>query len=79
MFVILGLFMGKLVLIMCLKAPRNYLDQFWSNKILVVLLEVPKPPNSMTSGFVAPGTLIYGFVAPGTLYFKKMQARIFWK
>ena len=30
---------------MGLKAPGNYLDQFWSNKILVSLVEGPKPPK----------------------------------
>ena len=47
---------------MGLKAPGNYLDQFWSDKILVLLCEGPKPQKSMISGFVEPlGTLIYGF------------------
>ena len=31
------------------------MDQFWSNKIWVLLCEGPKPPNSMTSGFLNPG------------------------
>ena len=37
-----------------LKAPRNYSDQFWSNQISVLLLEGPKSPNSMISGFLSP-------------------------
>ena len=35
-----------------LKAPGKYSDQFWSNQISVLLLERPKPPNSMISGFL---------------------------
>ena len=46
---------------MGLKAPGNYLDQFMSNKILVVVLERPKPNMFMISGFLNPGEVIYGF------------------
>ena len=34
----------KLIVIISLKAPGNYLDQFWNNKILVLLLE--RPPGN---------------------------------
>ncbi len=47
---------------MGLKAPGNYSDQFWFNKMSVSLCEGPRPQNSMISGFLRPvGTLIYGF------------------
>ena len=39
---------------MGLKALGNYSDQFWSNKISVLLCEGPKPQNSMISGFLDP-------------------------
>ena len=39
---------------MGLKAPGKYLDQFWSNKLLVLLLEKLKPNISMISGFLEP-------------------------
>ena len=42
-----------------MKAPGNYLDQLWSNKILVSLWEGPKPPNSKISGFVTPGEPLF--------------------
>ena len=49
-----------------LEALGNYSDQFWSNKILVLLCEEPKPPNSMISGFFElVGTLIYWFYLKG--------------
>ena len=44
-------FCGKYVEIIGSKAPGSYLDQLWSNKILVLLCEGPRPPNSMISGF----------------------------
>ena len=44
---------------MGLKAPGNYLDQFWSNKISVLLLERLKPPHSMISGFLNPGEPVF--------------------
>ena len=54
------------------KAPGNYLDQFWSNRILVLLCEGPKPANSMISGFLSPGgTLFMGFNIPN--YYKKYK------
>ena len=37
------------------------MDQFWSNKILVLLCQGPKRQNSMMSGFFDPETLICGF------------------
>ena len=44
---------------MGLKAPGNYLEQFWSNQILASLLERLKPPNSMNSGFLTPGKPLF--------------------
>ena len=38
-----------------LKTPGVYLDQFWSDKISVLLCEGPKPNISMISGFLSPG------------------------
>ena len=41
------------------------MDQFWSNKILVLLCEGPKPHNSMISEFVTPwGPLFIDFNIP---------------
>ena len=48
---LLGHLYGKHVEIIGLKAPWDYSDQFWSHKILVLLCEGLKPPNSMISGF----------------------------
>ena len=39
---------------MGLKALGNYYASSWSNKISILLLEGPKPTNSMISGFVSP-------------------------
>ena len=50
-----GYFYGKYVEIISLKAPGNYLDRFWSNKIAVLLLERPTPNMFMISGFLTPG------------------------
>ena len=36
------------------KAPGNYSASFWFSKALVLLLERPKPPNFMISGFSDP-------------------------
>ena len=44
---------------MGLKAPGNYLDQFGSNQMPVLLSEKSKPPNSMISGFVDPGEPVF--------------------
>ena len=54
------------IIIIGLKALGNYSDRLWSNKILVLLLARPKPPNSMISGFLSPGDpylWICGYVA----------------
>ena len=48
----LSFFYGTSISIIGLKAPGNYSDQFWSNKIVVLLCVEPKPNISMTSGFV---------------------------
>ena len=40
---------GKYVQIIGLRAPGNYSDQFWLDKISISLCEGPKPPNSMIS------------------------------
>ena len=48
-------FYGTYVQIICLKAPGNYSDQLWSNKILVLLGEGPTPNIFMISGFLSPG------------------------
>ena len=48
-----------------MKAPGNYLDQIWSNKISVLLCEEPKPNISMISGFLRPGEpLFIEFIIP---------------
>ena len=55
-------FYGNYVWRISLKALGNYSDQFWSNKLSVLLLDTQTSSNSMTSGFLDPlGTLIYGF------------------
>ena len=53
-------FVGSFLWKICLtnigsKAPGNYLDHFWSNRISVVLWEGPKSQNAMIPGFVSPG------------------------
>ena len=53
---LLGYCYGKCVQIIGLEAPGNYLDQRWSNKILV------RDQNlniSMISGFVSPGEPLF--------------------
>ena len=42
-----------------LKAPGNYSDQFWSNKILVLLCEGLKPNISTIPGFLSPWELLF--------------------
>ena len=54
-----GYFAGKYVQITGLKAPGDYSNQFWSDKILVLLCEGPKPPNSMVSGFLDPSDPLF--------------------
>ena len=44
---------------MGLKAPGNYSDQFWSNNILALLREGPKPNIFMISGFMSPGEPLF--------------------
>ena len=46
---------GQYVQTKGLKAPGNYSASFWYNKIMVLLCEGPKLPNSMISGFSIPG------------------------
>ena len=53
-----GLFMGEMCLI-GLEAPGDYLDKFWSNKRLFLLLERPKSQNAMMSGFLSPGEPLF--------------------
>ena len=43
----------------CLKAPGNYSDQFWSNKVSVLLCEGPELDISMIYGFGALGELLF--------------------
>ncbi len=43
--------MEELMKVMALKAPGNYSDQFWSNKILVCLCEGRNSPNSLFPEF----------------------------
>ena len=50
-----GYLCGQYVQIIGVKAPGNYLDQFGSNRISVLLCERPKPPNFMIPGFLDPG------------------------
>ena len=65
---VFALFYGTYVQLIGLKAPGIYLDQFWSNKISVLLCEGAKPQNSMISGFVDPlGALISGLNIQKTL------------
>ena len=72
LFVMFGLFVWKYVDIIRLKAPGNYSASFWSNKISVLLLERPKSPNSMMSGFLSPGEhLFMDFNIPK--YYNKMR------
>ena len=51
----LGEFYGKDVQIIGLKVSGNYCDQFWFDKIPILLCEGPKLPNSMISGIWSPG------------------------
>ncbi len=44
---------------MGLKAPGDYSDQFWSNKMSVLLCEVPKPNIFMISGFLNPWSPLF--------------------
>ena len=61
-FAFLRSFYGNFIKIIGLKAPGNCSDPFWSNNFPILLLERPKPPNSMVSGFFSPwDPLIYGF------------------
>ena len=55
LFVICELFLWRYVEIIGLKVPGNYCDQFWFNKILVLLCEGPKPLISVISVFLTPG------------------------
>ena len=45
--------------VICLKAPGNYSDQFWCNKISILLHEGPKPNISMISGCLSPGEPLF--------------------
>ena len=54
-FSFLGAFVWNTFSIISLKAPGNYLDHFWSNKILVLLCEGRKPNIFMISEFLTPG------------------------
>ena len=59
---VLSHFYGKDAWIIGLKAPGNYSDSSWSNKISVLLCEGPKPPNSMICGCLKPrDPFMYGF------------------
>ena len=51
---LLGYLYGKYVYMIGLKAPWNYSDQFWFNKISILLCEGPKPPTPMISSFMDP-------------------------
>ena len=45
-----------------LKAPGNYVDQFWSNKVSVLLCEEQKPQKFYDFKVCGPlGALIYRF------------------
>lgn len=57
----------------------NYLEQFWSNTILVLLLARPKPLNFMTYGSLDfAGPLVYGFDIPiYSKQYKKQNGNIF--
>ena len=76
-----GHFCGKFVYIIGLKAPGDYSDQFWSIKILVLLCEEPKLPNSMISGVLSPGEpLFVDFILPKwSNEYKKSEGRMFGK
>ena len=53
-FIFCFFFYGKYVEVIGLKAPGNDSVSFWSDKILVLLCEGPKPNMSMISGFLNP-------------------------
>ena len=65
---------------MGLKAPGNYLDQFWSNKMSALLCEGPKPPNAMISGLLSPWEPLFQDLNIHN-YFKKYKKvmETFWK
>ena len=64
-FVFLRCFYGTYFQIVGLKARGDYLDQFWFNKISVLLFERPKPPKFIISGFLSPRELSFvEFSAP---------------
>ena len=54
-----GYVYGKYVKIIGLKAPGNYSDKCWSNKILVSLCEGPESNISMISGVLTPGEPLF--------------------
>ena len=56
---VFGCFYETYVEIIGLKAPGNYLDQFWPNKVLALLCEETKPNISMISGFLSPGEPLF--------------------
>ena len=63
---------GKYVEIIGLKAPGNYLDQFWFNIIPMLLCEGPKPNMFMISGLLNPREPLFMlFNMPN--YFKNLR------
>ena len=75
-----GSFIGDMCLNNRLKAPGNYLDQIWSSKISVLLLEGPKRPNSMIYGLWDPlEPRIYGSEYTNLLQTYEKIWKRFWK
>ena len=56
---LLNSFYGKDVEILGLNAPGNYSASCWTNKILVLLCEEPKPNMFMISGYLTPGEPLF--------------------
>ncbi len=55
----LGHFYGTYYHIIGLKAPGNCSDQFWSNKLSILLWKTPQTPNSMISEFSTRGEPLF--------------------
>ena len=71
----MGDFDGTHVLIIGFKAPGNYSDQFWSDKILALFCGGPKLPNSMIAGFLSPGEPLFMHLSMPE-YFTKYEKHI---
>ena len=69
--------MENMFQIIGLKAPGISSDQFWFNKILVLLCERPKPTIVMISGCLSPGESLFMDLNIPTYFnhYKKMWKR----